>query len=73
MSAKPSELTQERPILRVIGGRQPRRQPGVVAEVLSDGTIRVAGGSEDQGNRSFSAGHLAGDGWTIWWNRRYWK
>ena len=72
MSAKPSQLTQERPALRVIVSGDAEPHPRVVAEVLSDGSIRVVGARERQDDRSFSVGHLAGEGWTIWWDRRYW-
>jgi hypothetical protein len=44
----------------------------VVAEALSDGSIRVMGGGDGEGDRSFTVGRLAGDGSTIWWDRRYW-
>jgi hypothetical protein len=76
MSVKPSELTWK-PALRVIdgGGSEPHADsPDVVAEVLSDGTIRTLGDPEARsGDRSFATGQVAGDGWTIWWDRRYWR
>jgi hypothetical protein len=77
MSLKPSELTGvERPTLRVLdGGRTEARQegPAVVAEVLSDGTIRIVGGTEaGSEDRSYATGQVSGDGWSIWWDRRYW-
>jgi hypothetical protein len=77
MIAKPSELTGgRRPTLRVIdgdGGR-PSELPEVVAEVLSDGTIRLRSQTVAEGaGHGFATGHVTGDGWTIWWDRRYWS
>jgi hypothetical protein len=45
----------------------------VVAEVLSDGTLRsVERDHRGSDQRQFSTGTLAGDGWTLWWQRRSW-
>jgi hypothetical protein len=78
VSLKPSELTGvERPALRVIDGGASvarREGPEVVAEVLSDGTIRVIGGPDARADdRSYATGQVSGDGWSIWWDRRYWS
>jgi hypothetical protein len=76
MSARPTELTREgRPALRVIDGAGARSEgPEVVAEIMSDGTVRVDGrlqaGAPDHG---FVTGQVFGEGWTIWWDRRTWS
>jgi hypothetical protein len=78
MIARPTELTRDRrPALRVIDGDGARAlddRAEVVAEILSDGTVRMRApddvGAHDHG---FATGHVAGDGWTIWWDRRYWS
>ena len=45
----------------------------VVAEVLSDGTLRsVEPDHRSSDQRQFSTGTLAGEGWTLWWQRRSW-
>jgi hypothetical protein len=45
----------------------------VVAEVLSDGTVRPVGtGERARDGKPFSSGTVAGDGWTLWWQRRSW-
>jgi hypothetical protein len=76
MSARPQEAT-ERPALRVIDGGEAPPAPDsrqVVAEVLSDGSVRLVAGSQDaDGDHGFATGQVAGDGWTIWWDRRYWS
>jgi hypothetical protein len=78
MSTRPQETTEsKRTGLRVIEGGQATPAPEgrrVVAEILSDGTIRqVAEPQSDGGDRGFATGHVAGDGWTVWWDRRYWS
>jgi hypothetical protein len=46
----------------------------VVAEVLSDGTLQsVERDHRGFDQRHFSTGTLAGDGWTLWWQRRSWS
>ena len=50
-------------------------QPVVIAQVLSDGTIRRieddhASGPDD---RRFTRGSLSGSNWTLWWERRSWN
>jgi hypothetical protein len=76
MSARPQETT-ERPALRVIDGGEARSAPDprqVVAEVLSDGSVRlVAGPQDDDGDHGYATGQVTGDGWTVWWDRRYWS
>jgi hypothetical protein len=77
MSVKPSELTRNvRPALRVFeGGRAGAAdRPKVVAEILSDGTIRRT--TEDPASSddaSFATGKVTGEGWRLWWDRRYWS
>jgi hypothetical protein len=47
----------------------------IVAIVLGDGTIRPVG-EEMFGeliSKHFTSGKLAGDGWTLWWERRAWS
>jgi hypothetical protein len=76
MSARPQEAT-ERPTLRVIDGEEAPPTPDsrqVVAEVLSDGSVRLVAGSQDaEGDQGYATGQVAGDGWTVWWDRRYWS
>lgn len=76
MSAKAQATRRANaPALRVIeGARAPRQREmsDVVAEVLSDGTIRLVGSGEADDDRLFSVGQLSGDGWTLWWDRRRW-
>jgi hypothetical protein len=45
----------------------------VVAEILSDGTMRTRGDHRielDEDSPGWSTGHLAGRGWVLWWQRR---
>jgi hypothetical protein len=66
-----------RPRLRLIKGEADRtpQERRVVAEVLSDGTIRELSGAKAWDTKTQSdwqEGSLAGDGWTMWWERRPW-
>jgi hypothetical protein len=76
MSARPQETT-ERPALRVIDGGEAPPAPDprqVVAEVLSDGSVRLVAGPQDaNGDHGYATGQVTGDGWTVWWDRRYWS
>lgn len=76
MSARPQETT-ERPALRVIdGGESPAAmdERQVVAEILSDGTVRLVDAPNGRtGDPGYATGQVAGDGWTVWWDRRYWS
>ena len=76
MSAKAQEMRRaEAPGLKVIeGGRAPRTadRREVVAEILSDGTVRVGHGEPESREDGFAVGQMAGDGWTMWWERRDW-
>jgi hypothetical protein len=74
MSAELQRPREDGPTLEVIDGGLAESSPEraeVVAEVLSDGTIRVLGVPEEV-REGFSVGHLTGPGWTIWWDRRRW-
>jgi hypothetical protein len=72
MSAKMQPRRDDTPTLEVIdGGLAAPERAEVVAEVLSDGTIRVLGVPQED-HEGFSVGHLTGPGWTIWWDRRRW-
>jgi hypothetical protein len=42
----------------------------VVAEVLSDGTIRRVGERARPPASEFETGQVSGDGWILWWERR---
>ena len=45
----------------------------VVAEILSDGSIRhVDGGQEEPNTSSWAEGEVSGPTWTLWWARRSW-
>jgi hypothetical protein len=74
MAARPSELTRsDRPALRVVeGGAASEPGPRVVAEILSDGTVRMVGAAGAAATERYATGQVAGDGWTIWWDRRSW-
>ena len=76
MSARPEATEGTRPVLQVIeGGESPAAmdERQVVAEILSDGTIRlVAGPTGRNGDRGYATGQVGGEGWTVWWDRRYW-
>jgi hypothetical protein len=65
-----------RPRLRLVrGGKSTTPQPRVVAQVLSDGTIREMDGTKAWDTRSsggWRQGSVAGDGWTLWWEHRPW-
>ena len=53
---------------------EPNARPWVVAEILSDGTVQVldrAGEAESAG--PWESGIIAGERWTIWWERRRWS
>jgi hypothetical protein len=57
-------------------GQEEREQPEprrrhVVAEVLSDGTLRPKGTfGPVEGEQEWSQGQVSGDGWVLWWERR---
>ena len=53
----------------------PRPRPRVVAEILSDGTVRgVDSGSRSTGQQDdWATGTVSGDGWMLWWERRSWE
>jgi hypothetical protein len=76
-AAAPARPETTRPRLRLVNGearRSPR--PHVVAEVLSDGTVRNRDDStawETGSNSGWRQGSLSGDGWTLWWERRPWS
>lgn len=46
----------------------------VIAEILSDGSVRPLGGSDpvDFPKSPFATGRLAGEDWILWWERRAW-
>ena len=48
--------------------------PAVVAEILSDGTIRArsphVSARVTESAADWSTGQLADDGWMLWWERR---
>jgi hypothetical protein len=73
MAAKPFELTtSDRPTLRVLQGGAGSQPAPVVAEILGDGTVRVVGAASSASTERYATGQVAGDGWTIWWDRRSW-
>jgi hypothetical protein len=78
VSARPHQAPEaNRPVLQVIdGGESPAAvdERQVVAEILSDGTVRLVDGPHGQtGGRGYATGQVTGDGWTVWWDRRYWS
>jgi hypothetical protein len=46
----------------------------VVAEILSDGTLRRRSDGvhwdASEGRKGWASGSVSGDGWTLWWERR---
>jgi hypothetical protein len=75
-TAEQTDRNASRPRLRVVSGARHSARPHVVAELLSDGTIRPRDGSAgwETGSKSgWRQGSLAGDGWTLWWERRPWS
>jgi len=60
---------------RVVVDLVPRvvRGPHIVAYVMSDGSVRDPGRPFEPGqpNGPFESGVLAGDGWLLWWDRRF--
>ena len=73
----PAKGDASRPRLRLVTGESRRSpRPHVVAEVLSDGSVRHRDGSEawETGSSSgWRQGSVSGDGWTVWWERRPWS
>ncbi len=64
----------EHPRLHVVEGEGTQTPgPRIVAVVLSDGTVREVG-AEWSDHRpehdDWASGSVAGDGWTLWWERR---
>jgi hypothetical protein len=47
------------------------REREVVAEILSDGTVRPVATTNGQGSsKPWSEGSISGRSWILWWNRR---
>ncbi len=47
------------------------RGTDVVAEILSDGTVRpVSGSNGHASSKALSEGSISGRSWILWWNRR---
>jgi hypothetical protein len=71
-----ARFRENRRRLRLIRGEaKPSPKPRVVAEVMSDGTIRELDGTRAWDTKSedgFHQGAVAGDGWTLWWQHRPW-
>ena len=65
-------LTRQATRLEQEEREQPAPRPRhVVAEVLSDGTVRPKGTlGPVEGEPEWSRGHVSGDGWVLWWERR---
>lgn len=65
-----------RPRLRLVrGGKRASPSPRVVAEVLSDGTVRPMSGTkawDTSTQNGVTAGSVNGKGWTLWWEHRPW-
>ena len=73
-SAQPSRGEGRR--FRLVKGEANRpSDQRVVAEILSDGSIREVSGAKAWDTKSptpWDQGTVAGDGWTMWWERRPW-
>lgn len=63
-------------IIQMERHRKDRREDDaaeIVAVVLADGSVRnLRDGQIDRPDEDFEAGQVAGDGWTLWWERRAW-
>ena len=58
-----------RPVLRSVPSDGP--ESGVVAEILSDGTVRpVASQNGQASSKAWSEGSISGRSWILWWTRR---
>jgi hypothetical protein len=71
-----ARFRENRSRLRLIRSEAKRSpEPRVVAEVLSDGTIREMDGIKAWDTKSedgFHQGSVVGNGWTLWWEHRPW-
>jgi hypothetical protein len=76
-----SQAREPRPVLRAVPRADEARvpdpsprlrpvRPQVVAEVLSDGTVRQVGERARPPVGDFEAGRISGEGWMLWWERR---
>ena len=65
---------QARPALRSIPAHEPNSSSEgteVVAEILSDGTVRpVASHSGQTAPKAWTEGSISGRSWILWWTRR---
>ncbi|HEX2089538.1 MAG TPA: hypothetical protein VHI54_06390 [Actinomycetota bacterium] len=61
-----------KPVLRSVpAGADDRHGEDVVAEILSDGTVRpVASPNGQAGSKAWSEGSISGRSWILWWTRR---
>jgi hypothetical protein len=67
-AARPDEAAS--PKVEPSGPRPRSVESQVVAEVLSDGTIRRVGEEPRPQTGDFETGRVSGDGWILWWERR---
>jgi hypothetical protein len=69
--ARTPRMRVEFPVIHV---EEPEGRPRVVAEILSDGTVQVLDrAGETRTGKAWSSGTIAGERWTIWWERRRWS
>ncbi len=64
---------QQRPALRAVPSEDfvTSRDSEVVAEILSDGTVRpVASHDGELAPKAWSEGSISGRSWILWWTRR---
>ncbi len=65
------QLAPARPALRSVPANDSHRQNEVVAEILSDGTVRPVASPNGHGaSKPWSEGSISGRSWILWWNRR---
>jgi hypothetical protein len=70
-----ARFRENRNRLRLIRSGAKRSPARVVAEVLSDGTVRQMDGVKAWDTKShdgFHQGSVVGNGWTLWWEHRPW-
>ena len=71
--ATPTSSWMAPPAQEALPAAETPERPHVVAEILSDGSIRVLDEVlDDDADSDWGTGHLTGRGWTLWWERRRW-
>jgi hypothetical protein len=71
-SLEREQMQPPKPVLRSVPAGSPEGYDGdVVAEILSDGTVRpVANPNGQTASKAWSEGSISGRSWILWWTRR---